>query len=161
MESIIKYLTDPEWWFSTVLVAIIASIIAGFLKDKISELIGHTSRRFRECSQQRRNQEEQLIEALSENSEYLLMGIGKVISRQIMFTASLIIYLLFPIYAEFSPVITKSELSNSLKTILLIAIYPLFGSLSIVFGFQATSSLLVIAKAVKRYRKKHDLPKLP
>lgn len=40
MEAIYKYLKDPGWWFSAFLVAILASIIAGFTKDYLEKHFG-------------------------------------------------------------------------------------------------------------------------
>jgi hypothetical protein len=161
MESIITHLSDPGWWFSTVLVAIIVSIIAGFLKDRISQLIGHTSRRFSEWSKRRKEQQEKLIETLSENPDYLLMGFMKVILQAVMFTGTIVIYLVYPIHAEFNPPSTNPDLSNALKAILSVAIYPFFGGMSMAYGYKATSGLTVVAKAIKKYREKNGLPKLP
>lgn len=161
MESIIKHLSDPGWWFSTVLVAIIASVIAGFLKDRISQLIGHTSRRFREWSKHRKEQQELVVEILSKNPEYLLMGLGKSVLHFIMFTGTFVIYLLLPIHAEFNSPSSDPVLSNALKSFLSVAVYPLFGGMSMGFGYKATSSFSIVSKAIKKYREKNGLPKLP
>ena len=160
MTSIINNLGDPSWWFSTVLIAIIASIVAGFLKDQISYIIGRTFNKLKDWSQKKKKTEEELIEALSNNPNYLLIGLGIVIFMTIMFIGTMILYLLFPMRDALHPINIDSGLSNLIKLISSIAIYPFFGGLSMYFGYKSTSSLSLIGKATKRYRIKNGLPKL-
>ena len=161
MDQIMNYIRDPAWWFSTVLVAIIASVIAGFMKDRISQLISHVSTRFRLWSQKRTQQQEELIVVLSENPNYLLMGLGKAIMMAVMFTGTIIIYLILPVHAKFQPLSSLPSIDGLLNSIASVVIYPFFGGISMAYGYRTTSCLSVITKAIKKYREKNGFQKLP
>ncbi|MDE2107263.1 MAG: hypothetical protein KGL39_59245 [Patescibacteria group bacterium] len=161
MDQIKNYIADPAWWFSTVLVAIIASVIAGFMKDRISQLFGHVSKRFRIWSQKRTQQQEELIAVLSENPNYLLMGLGRTLMMAIMFTGTIIIYLIFPVYAKSQPLSSLPGVDGLINSIASVVIYPFFGGISMAYGYRATSALSVMTKAIRQYRQKNGFPKLP
>ena len=39
MERLLAFLKDPAWWFATVLVGILVSVLAAFLKDALSAFL--------------------------------------------------------------------------------------------------------------------------
>jgi hypothetical protein len=118
MESIFNYLKDPGWWFSTVLVAIVASVIAGFLKDRISILLSHFSQKFQEFSAKRKIEQEELINILVNNQAYLSLALLKVIFMAVIFMGTTIKFLLMPIYAEIKPQSKpRSQLYNEINFI--------------------------------------------
>jgi hypothetical protein len=160
MEPIFNYLKDPGWWFSTVLVAIIASVIAGFLKDRISTFLSHFSQKLRDRSTKRKIEQEELINILVSNNTYLVLAFLRVIFSVIMFIGTMTMFLLMPIYAEIKPSSLNSEISSAIKFFFSISVFPLLGGLSMGFGFRATSGLNIVAKAIKRYRIENKLPKL-
>lgn len=161
MDQIKNYISDPAWWFSTVLVAIIASVIAGFIKDRISLLFSHVSARFRLWSQKRTKQQEELIAVLSDNPNYLLMGLGKMLMMATMFTGTIIIYLILPVYAKFQHLSSLSSVDGLFNSIVSVVIYPFFGGIAMAYGYRATSALSVITKAIRKYRQNNGFPKLP
>ena len=45
MDKILEHIQDPSWWFSAFFVAILASILAAFVKDWVAVFISHFSKR--------------------------------------------------------------------------------------------------------------------
>jgi hypothetical protein len=139
----------------------VASVIAGFLKDRISMLLSHFSEKFRAWSTRRKIQQEELINILANNQGYLTLALLRVIFSAVMFIGSTILFFLMPIYAEIKQPSLNPEVSTVMKSILTISVYPFFGGLSMGFGFRTTSGVNVVFKAIKQYRIQNQLPKLP
>jgi hypothetical protein len=47
MDRIIDNLKDPSWWFTAVLIAIVASLLAAYIKELAGIFLSHVSSRFR------------------------------------------------------------------------------------------------------------------
>src|SRR5689334_9102938 len=71
MASILAELREPGWWFSVVLVAIVASVIAGFLKDIIARRLSKTSTWFRRRAQLSAAKQESIIQVLVAHPDVL------------------------------------------------------------------------------------------
>jgi hypothetical protein len=97
MELITKNLSDPSWWFSAFFVAIIASIVAGFLKDRIERFISNISNSFRRRWATTLELRTKTIEALVENPTYLSFALHRATLGIVLWVMAT---LLFFVYAS-------------------------------------------------------------
>ncbi|MEL6333386.1 MAG: hypothetical protein AAFQ76_12430, partial [Cyanobacteria bacterium J06626_26] len=74
MDKILELLKDPSWWFSALFIAIMASVIAAFLKDWISSIISIFSSSYRDWSNKKAIEQNKYIQALAGNSTLLIIS---------------------------------------------------------------------------------------
>jgi len=164
MKSIAVELTDPGWWFSALFVAIIASVLAGFLKDRIEKILATASSEYRFWRVNVFRARKEAIDALVENPQYMSIALHRVCICLCLWLFVTMVYLSAPalIYlvpddvmnAPFSiPIISRNVMYEFTS--------PAFGIGSVFIGYKFSNSLSVVFDAVAAFRVKHSLPKLP
>jgi hypothetical protein len=77
MQEIIKQLTSLSWWISVVVVGVLASLAAAYLKPRTDRVIGSVSGRYRRRNGQRARARAGQIEALrSDRHEQIMFAIS-------------------------------------------------------------------------------------
>lgn len=160
MSWLAKQISDPSWWFSVVFAGIVVSTVAGFLKDWIARFVGNLSSSSKARSEARKEQQLLLVARLADNPDYLVMEWCRVVLMSVMFIGTTIIFLLLPQYQGHQPCSVEAA-CGAVRALASVTVYPFFGGLSIASGYKTTSRLKPLARAVKLYREKHGLPKLP
>ena len=161
MENIINNIKDPSWWFTAFFVAIIASVIAGFLKERIANLIGGFSSNLSEWREKRKKEEEIIIEALINNEAYFNIALFRVVVTHISFAISVVIYCTYPVYVSLVPHDKEPFFSFDRGFFIWKIFQPLLGFLTSLIAFKVSSRTTLVYKAIRKYRVKHNLPKLP
>ena len=157
MEKIGSLLTDPSWWFSAIFVAMIVSIISGFLKDKIGEALSHFSVFWKERRRVQKETREAVIQALMDDDTYRSMISFKLLSGFIMSLTLLIIFVI-------SFLIIKIEFSaSSLLALFFIEVVMDFlmlgsGVAALAMMHVSLSRYDVFFEAMSRYRKLKQIP---
>lgn len=168
MENIANNLKDPSWWFTAFFVAIFASVIAGFLKDKIASMLGGLSKNLRAWKEKKEKEQEEIIEAIKNNDMYMNIARFRGVVALILFAISVVIYSTSVVIYSTTPVML-SMASQDLATHISIdrglmvwnVFTPIFGIVSVLVAFKTTSRLSLIFKAIRKYREMNGLPKIP
>jgi hypothetical protein len=161
MEAIAKNLSDPSWWFSALFVAIIASVIAGFLKDRVERMFSRVSDSFRRRRANELEVRNKTLEALVENPTYLSFALHRVTLRLVLWVMATLLFLSTPILLYVTPPSDETLIWLGQKEFARKALMPLMGVVSAVIGFRAATSISIVFEALKRFRAKYGLPKLP
>ena len=159
MDLIIKYIKDPSWWFTAFFIAIIASLIAGFLKDRIEKVISHLSKNYRIKKEKQNKDLEVLIESLVEDTTLFAIAYLRAVTGLIVFSLFALLFLTTPLLSELT--FSGSILSVDKKLLFSKFLIPFIGGMSIGTGFRATRRLNLIRKAMRRLRDKNNLPQFP
>lgn len=164
MDQIALYLKDPAWWFSAFFIAIVASVIAGFAKDRIEQWFSHISTKARQIQAQRMEARERMISALAENEGFLTIAMIRTVGHLIISLCFIIIFLLSPMVAELvttwcvavpaDPTCGHGMSRKALSLFFAIG----FGTMSVVVNFRASSYSRTTMRAYRRYRQKHGFP---
>jgi hypothetical protein len=163
MSGIVANLKDPTWWFSAFFIAIVASVIAGFAKDRIGLLGASLSSSMKQRQEKRLIARQAKIEKILENDTLLILtaiqaGVAAIFSFQIF-----IMFLLSPMWAEvmknwcgatsFDPTCTQNPQS--------VAIFASvsFGLLSVYSAYKMSSLIKISSEAIRLYRRNHNAAK--
>ena len=164
MGNIANQLKDPSWWFTAFFVAILASVVAGFLKDKFEIWLGSLSSNLRIWREKRKIEREKVIEALLTNDIYLHIALFRVVVSLILFAISVVIYSTAPVMLSMAPSSYGFSIMSMQmeKSILVWKIFmPTLGIFTAYIGYKATSRISIVYEAIKLFRIKHGLPRLP
>jgi len=160
MDQIFKDLADPRWWFTAFFVAIVASLLAGFLKDAVTRWLSSTSAWYRQRKAATLSRQEQKLELLVAQPTLLTLHtmLGSVTLLFFFFCFGM--FLLLPVWTDlmnsspsFSSWILLRTLPGSdreiwVSTVKLLII--ILGAMSLLTGFVAMSELSVSARAYRR-----------
>jgi hypothetical protein len=161
MDAILRNLSDPAWWFSAFLVAIIASVIAGFLKDRVERLISSVSNRFRQWRANELEARTKVVEALVENPTYLSFALHRATLRLVLWVLATLLFVSTPILLYLSPPSDNKLMWLGLKDLVRNVFMPLMGAASATVGYRSSVSISLVFEAMRRFRAKHGFPKLP
>jgi hypothetical protein len=90
MDEIVKALKSPVWWFSACFVAILASLVAGYLKDWCSLGAASLSSRMRQRRRRQLRKDARLLRKLGKDRALLsAYGVSLVFNFVVMSTAIL------------------------------------------------------------------------
>jgi len=161
MDAIIKNLSDPSWWFSAFFIAIIASVVAGFLKDRIERLISNVSDNFRRKQAAALELRVKTIEALVENPTYLSFALHRATLQLVLWVMTTLLFMSMPIFLYVTPQTHDTLIWLGQKEFAKSVLMPLLGATSTLVGFRAATTLSIVFEALGRFQTKHGLPKLP
>lgn len=158
MESIRKYLQDPSWWFSAFFVALVTSIVAGFIKDYLQKqfefVIGWSKTKRQERLQEREN----LLQAWSESGEVLLIALLKTIIWLLFYftLTGLIVAKLTFLKLKYNFSVTNlavlpDKTIYSLGLIMIVFCYYSFSTANIVFRCSDTIRLFCTKKGISPF----------
>jgi hypothetical protein len=162
MDQVLAYIKDPAWWFSAFFIAIIASIIAGFAKDRIGQWASTISERSRERHQKRLAARAAAVEALAKNEGFLIVSMVRAVALTFIFFAVLTLFILSPMWAEIyqtlcATVSSDPSCGRGTKYVSLFAFVG-FGLLSIRSGYRLSSLLTTVMSGYRAYRIQRGLP---
>ena len=163
MTTIWKNLSDPSWWFTAFFVAIIASLIAGFLQARVQRLFARTWDWYRDRKSANLAALDSLSDSLSEDPQYLSLTMHRMNTRLILWSLSMIIFLASPTALN-TFLATPLGPSDSSHIFVRFAIYIFtiaIGTFSMWIGFKSSSSLDIVLAAYRKYRIKNRLPPIP
>ncbi len=161
MDAITKNLFDPSWWFSAFFVAIIASVAAGFLKDRIERFISKVSDSFRRRRATALELRTKTIEALVENPTYLSFALHRATLRLVLWVMATLLFVSTPILLYVTPQSDDTLMWLGQKELARNVLMPLLGVASAFIGFRTATTLSIVVEALQQFRKKNGLPKLP
>ena len=161
MDAIANNLSDPSWWFSAFFVAIIASVVAGFLKDRIERLISKVSDSFRRRRAAALEQRTKTIEVLVDNPTYLSFALHRANLRLVLCAMTTLLFVSTPILLYVTPRSDETLIWLGQKDFARHVLMPMLGLVSVLAGFRAATTLSIVLEALRRFRTKHGLPKLP
>lgn len=160
MDAISNYLKDPGWWFSAFFIAILASVIAGFLKDRIERLLPNWSARFSSWRAQKASERAALIVLISENQFLLTIAYIRAVIGLVLYVLTLLLFLMVPLLDELRPY-RDAVLGIDRKFIFSNILIPFLGGLAVVQGFRAAVRISLVGKAWTAYRVKNNVPRWP
>jgi hypothetical protein len=161
MDIIIKNLSDPSWWFTAFFVAIVASVIAGFLKDRTERFLGGASARYQQWRASEIEARAQILKALVAEPNYLSIAFHRATIGLLLWVVSMLLFLSTPILLAVTPAQDDTLMWLGQRDMVRKILMPVMGLFSVVVGFRGTSRLSVAFEALKLFRVKHGLPKLP
>lgn len=101
MESIIKQLEDPGWWFTAIFVAIVISVFSSYIRDWISLGLSRVSTSIRQKRAKRTEHETKRINLLTSNPHLLISEQLRAIGLSVRAAVFTIMYVTFPLFGEF------------------------------------------------------------
>jgi hypothetical protein len=100
MNGILTDLSEPRWWFSVFFVAIIASVLAGFLKDGIGRWLSRTWSWYRTRRKAPSARREQHIQILCDNTALLTVATVHAAISLIWFVFFFFSFMFMPVWTD-------------------------------------------------------------
>lgn len=120
MDKIAEFVKDPSWWFSAFFVAVIASVLAAFLKDWFSKLLSQFSNSYKLYRYKNLRKTVKTIQNIENNNGYLAFFSIR------HYSMSILIVIVFISYMVLLPVGRETFLAQSIsKIMILFAMIPL------------------------------------
>jgi hypothetical protein len=140
-------------------IAIVASVIAGFLKDKIEKFLGSTFSGLQRWRADKKAKRDKMIEEILSNQMYFTIALFIMVLKVILFGVSVTMYLTFPIMVatmpyEFFMVFDRDFLAWKI-------LLHIVGGLAIFVSYKASATLSFVSDAIREFRKRNNLPRLP
>lgn len=161
MSTIVSNLSDPAWWFTAFFIAIVASVLAGFLKDRLERSISRTSDGFRQKRAASIEERSKTVQSLVENPVYLSFALHRLTLIFVLWSLTTFMFALLPVSLYATPPSEDVFMWLGCKDLFRTVMMPILGVASTFMGYRASTSMSLIFEAVRTYRKKHGLPKLP
>lgn len=79
MQKILEHLRDPSWWFTAVVVAVVASILAGIIKDFAERRFNLFLAWTRESRERRRRRRKEVVAAWSRSEGTVALSVLKLV----------------------------------------------------------------------------------
>jgi len=158
MENIYKYLRDPGWWFSAFVIAVVASVIAGFAKDYLERRFGVFLNWSRSRREERRQERARLIAAWSANETLLAVVLLQTLFAMVICVSMGIVCILLVAYLGVGFGFTGIGLVVGPPWS---GVFVLGGSL-IAFLYVSFRTVVLVSRAsniVKTFRRKRELPR--
>jgi MFS family permease len=144
MQHILDNLKDPSWWFSAFFIAILASVLAAYLKDWLSALFSGMSRRYRRwrCGQLRKSA--RIIRNIERDDAYFVFFAMRQFTMALLWCFTAFAYML--------------SLQQEQRT-LWISIFSRIAMLvfQVWFYFQFITSATEFSRGLKRYKRRKGL----
>ncbi|WP_313080319.1 hypothetical protein [Pulveribacter sp.] len=161
MDQIITNIKDPSWWFSAFFIAIVASVFAGFLKDKIERYLSTLSAGIKSKRAASLAARKAIVDSLVEHPVFLTLAFHRAALRMLLYVMAMLLFISMPLLLQATPPEHDALWWFGQRNIAKNFLTPFMGLLSIVVGYRATASLSIALEGFKAYREKHGLPKLP
>jgi hypothetical protein len=164
MNNILTYVTDPGWWFTAFFIAILTSVVAGFLKDAIERRISSLSARYRTWRADKASHREDLITRLANDPTFLTIGYVRASLLVALYFFMAIMFMLLPLLSEIlqntCTVVATSADCKARNGVLYDLLIPVLGITASLSGYKATSVYSIVSTALKRYRESKGHPRL-
>jgi hypothetical protein len=167
MESLVEqigaYIKDPAWWFSAFFIAIVASIIAGFAKDKLEALFGRFFANYKDRQFSAQESRERTLVALDTNDSFMTITMVRATGFLVLQFSTIILFLLSPMWPEIMKALCTAvpdstcDLGPRWKHIAVLSSIG-FGSLATLVSFRSTRFIRITMLGYKRYRRSRKLP---
>lgn len=147
MNRIITYLSDPAWWFTAVFIAIIASIVAAFLKDALLSALSKVSKTYKTRKQNRDADVEKEVNEYMSDPTLLILTFCKIIFQTCAFSCLMTIYC----FATFAYVSLPKDGDFRIK--LMLGTMVFLAGAGVIFGIvRHTPRVRVMKDAYRKYR---------
>ena len=157
MDAIIANTKDPAWWFSAFIVAIIASIIAGFFKDWLERRFGLFLRWSRDARDRARANRAAIIEAWSSSEGLLAIALLHMLYLVITFIALCLAVSLMGLHLELKygdkPLTSIAQLSPRKAVAFAVGWVAVF-----VYGVRVFQIVGRSQEAISAFRTNRNLP---
>ena len=144
MQRIVEYLKDPGWWFSAFFVAILASLLAAFLRDWLGGALSRLSTRYRRYRLRRLRLSAHTIRNIALDPGYM-----------VFFTVRHLSFLLLGILLFIAFVAADEQFTE--PTWLGIGIRLLITAMQVRTVFKAREWGRELTRGMKRYKKRRGL----
>lgn len=91
MTSILKYLSDPGWWFTTVFVSLIISIVATYIPKLVDPYLSSWSLKYKNKREEQLKREQTYIDLMVSDQTYLILENIKLFGRAVLALLSLLL----------------------------------------------------------------------
>ena len=157
MNSIIKSLKDPSWWFTAVFISILASLVSSYLRDAISSAASQMSKELKTRRDARLARESRRVSLLVAHPDLLIMELIRATVLFIGFLGLDGISLSLPLFISASsktPESSKDAFVSAdtfhwIFSILFLAV----GSMAMYCGFLATSRMRFVMRARSEFER--------
>ncbi len=163
LDAILNNLADPSWWFTAVFVAIIASLVAGYLQARVQRFIARTWSWYRGKRAEKFAARDRLSDRLASNADYLSLTMQRTNTRMILWSVTVLMFLAAP--SAFDVLLAlrpgAPTAAHEGKAIVIGLITMALGLFCIWLGYRVTSSLDIVFGAYRKFRDKNELPHIP
>jgi len=162
MDHIIADLKDPAWWFSAFVVAIIASVVAGFTKDFIGRGIAAFSQHYRVRLNLYKTEHGAVVETLAQNEGFLIITFVRSTLSMLMFFSTSTMLVLIKMWSQIEVAscqgATPVSDCTTVHSPLHIIVFVMFGLLSIQTGYRSAVMIRTTMQGYSAYRKLRKFP---
>ena len=160
MESILRYLQDPGWWFTAVFIALIVAVGGGFIRERlVYPMLAALSTRFKKRNATRALARENATAALAANPEYLILTFLCATCVLVVVAIGFVLLTFLALFPQVAPSMQTEEavkVRDGIHSVTLIfSLFLLAG-----IGARVLSRLSLAMAAYKRYRTERGLPPL-
>src|SRR5580765_4056453 len=160
MQRIWENLQDPSWWFTAILIAIITSLFASFLRDWIGSLLSSVSARIHSGVAARQTKEQHLVEKIAADPVELIIYAVRAGIITTLFGITFGWYLAFPIFWTTlkSPTFMVGSMLWDFPRSVVVArlATTMLGVCACLFGYRSVSVTRRFARAIRLYRQTRD-----
>jgi hypothetical protein len=157
VQSIWTNIHDPGWWFTAFFVAIIASLIAGYLKEPLANWFAQTFGWYRNRRQRAADRRTALVNALAADPIFLSIHTTTTAIRVVLFLFASLLFFLVPIWSEAmfsSPIFAARRIVRVEQVSFVTGVFVgIAGSMALLIGYRATRTLGINVDAYRLYRR--------
>jgi hypothetical protein len=157
MEDIISNLRSPSWWFTAVLIGVIASVTSAFIKDYLERKLGV----FLAWSQHKRDslkqERQRILDKWSSSESLLTIALLRMLYAIVILMSECMI---LGFYVTILRINYNTALTTHVLSFMQIT-YIIFGAVSLIWlSFHALSRIFLVQECFRRFREARDLPRL-
>ena len=160
MNSIVTNLLDPSWWFTAVVVAILASIIAAFGKDYIERRFNIFIAWSADRREDKANRREAVIAAWSKTEALLIILLLRMLYSVLLCLTSGTLTSLYVTYVRLKFPSTDQVTGLSAAPVRYLVSVAVLTLLSSVLAYSTVTNISLTEACFRRFRDARNLPKL-
>ena len=154
MEAIANHLQDPGWWFTAVIIGIVASVLAGFTKDYLEKRVGNVLTRSKTKREKARVARQKAIDAWSQNESLVLITLVRMVSMLLLAVCTIIMSVQFLLF-----LMALKEAGQSVSVFNGLLLLSLLGGCFYACAV-ASSDISIGGDCLQAFRRSRGLPRL-
>jgi hypothetical protein len=151
MDGIKRLLSDPTWWFTAVIVGILASLFASYIRDAVSWLASRAFKLSRKRRDRRLAMEARRIDFLAGHPDLLILEMGKLILEVLYFALIAGLSISILMFLTLSQKISAPNVSLWDNKFFGYGASGVFGLLSGFLGALISFRLRIVSRARRKY----------
>ena len=142
MQHIKEFIKDPGWWFSAVLIAILAAVLGAYIKDWFGNFLSMLSLRYRTRRRNKLRKSARTIRNIARDPGYMVFFAVRQTTLMIAWVGLVILYTL--------P-------TSNMSSWIVIALRSITLLMQVLFVFKIIGSVSELRRGMARYKRRRNL----